>query len=481
MTSTSETDPAMNQVNNSEIDVNELMQKIRKEVASRGYVASPTAPFSFSQPSEISLVSNYIEDLLTNAESRSHVRSKWPDKLNRFPFKATAGIRRILLKAINFLFKEQRTVNLSLIQALRESVKLNRQAAEQISDLNRQILDLNKQTPDLNVKILDLSGKISDLNRHIPDLNRQIPDLNRQILDLNRQILDLKGQILDLNGQLVLINRHIQDTDKRTLTNDIYIKNDLIQQKRLTTMFLEEAHKRLPIPFTTDELQDLAQEEQHQLDAFYVAFEDQFRGDRETIYERLKVYIPVLEAANMDYEAQILDVGCGRGEWLDLLHSCGYKAKGIDINRVMLEQCKARGFEVTESDVVEYLKSSPDASLGAVTGFHIIEHLSFDDLMKLFSETSRVLKQGGVAIFETPNPQNLLVSSNNFYIDPTHRNPLPSELISFLLKYIGFSSVEIIYLHSFDDSVKIAGTDTIIQRFNEYFYTSQDYAVVGIK
>ena len=429
----------MNQANDNEIDVDELMQKIRKEVASRDKISSPTASFFFSQPSEINLVSNYIEDLLTNAESRSHVRTKWPDKLNRFPFNLTGGLQKILLKAINFLFKEQRTINFALIQALRESVKLNRQATEQILGLNRQISDLNGQIPDLN------------------------------------------GQISGLNGQLVVVDRHIQDIDKRTLTNDVYIKNDLIQQKRLTTMFLEEARKRLPEPFTSDELQNLAKEEQHALDAFYVAFEDQFRGDRKSIYERLKVYIPVLEAAGVDYETQILDVGCGRGEWLELLCSCGYKAKGIDINRIMLEQCRARGFEVTESDVVQYLRSLPDNSLGAVTGFHIIEHLSFDDLMKLFRETSRVLKQGGIAIFETPNPHNLLSGGINFYVDPTHRNPLPSELTNFLLEYIGFSSVETIYLHPFDDDTKLEGTDVIIQRFNEYFYTSQDYAVVGIK
>jgi O-antigen chain-terminating methyltransferase len=254
-----------------------------------------------------------------------------------------------------------------------------------------------------------------------------------------------------------------------------------MQQKRLTTMFLDEARKRLPEPFTKDELQNFVNEEQHALDAFYVAFEDRFRGSREDIYERLKVYIPVLEAAKVDREAQILDVGCGRGEWLELLHSLGYKAKGIDVNQVMLEQCRDRGLEVTESDVVQYLQSSPDNSLGVVTGFHIIEHLSFNDLMKLLSETSRVLKQGGMAIFETPNSHNLLVGGNNFYIDPTHRNPLPSELTKFLLEHIGFSSVKIINLHPFNDDIKLKGTDEIIQRFNDYFYGSQDYAVVGIK
>ncbi len=326
-----------------------------------------------------------------------------------------------------------------------------------------------------------MNGQVSDLNGQVSDLNGQVSDLNGQVSDLNGQVSDLNGQVSDLNGQFIVVSSRIQSIDTRTLTNDVYIKNDLNQQKRLTTMFLDDARKRLSETFTKDELENFFNEEKHVLDAFYVAFEDEFRGSREDIYERLKVYIPILEAANVDREAQILDVGCGRGEWLELLNSFGYKAKGIDLNRVMLEQCQVKGLEVTESDVVQYLQSLPDGSLGVVTGFHIIEHLSFNELMKLLSETWRVLKQGGMAIFETPNPHNLLVGCNNFYIDPTHRNPLPSELTRFLLEYIGFSSVEIVNLHPFNDEVKLKGTEEVIQRFNDCFYGSQDYAVVGIK
>ena len=415
----------MNETNKNQVNVNELMQKIREEVASRNSLLSPTVPSSFSQASEIDLVANYIEDLLTNAESRSHVRTKWPDKLNRFPLNLTGGLRKIVLKAINFLFKDQREVNFALIQACGELVKLNRHATKQVSDLN--------------------------------------------------------GQVSDLNGQVSDLNSRIQDIDTRTLTNDVYIKNDLVQQKRLITMFLEEAKKRLPEPFTREELQNFVNQEQHALDAFYVAFEDQFRGSREDIYERLKVYIPVLEAANLDREAQILDIGCGRGEWLELLHSFGYnKAKGIDINRVMLEQCQARGLEVSESDVVGYLQSLPDESLGAVTGFHIIEHLPFESLIKVFDETRRVLKSGGIAIFETPNPENVLVGSNTFYTDPTHRNPLPSSMIKFMAESRGLDKVIIMELHPHPEHLNISGSE-LTERFNKHFYGSQDYAMVGYK
>ncbi|HEY9597186.1 MAG TPA: class I SAM-dependent methyltransferase, partial [Cyanophyceae cyanobacterium] len=232
---------------------------------------------------------------------------------------------------------------------------------------------------------------------------------------------------------------------------------------------------------TQKQLQSFVNEEQHLLDAFYVAFEEQFRGSREDILNRLKVYLPLIEEAKVgSQDSPILDVGCGRGEWLELLGESGYTARGIEINKVVVEQCRTRGFDVIESDVIAYLKSLPDATLGAVTGFHIIEHLPLELLIQLLNETRRVLKPGGLTVFETPNPQNILVGSNNFYIDPTHIKPLPSSLIQFLVEHIGFHPVKIINLNPYEDSFKVNGSE-LADRFNSYFYGPQDYAVVGYK
>jgi 2-polyprenyl-3-methyl-5-hydroxy-6-metoxy-1,4-benzoquinol methylase len=116
-----------------------------------------------------------------------------------------------------------------------------------------------------------------------------------------------------------------------------------------------------------------------------------------------------------------------------------------------------------------------------VTGFHIIEHLPFEVLVKLMDETVRVLKPGGVAIFETPNPENVLVGSYTFYLDPTHRNPLPSAVVKFMAEARGLCRVEVMPLHSLEAyRMEEAGLE-ITKRFNEYFYGPQDYAVVGWK
>lgn len=117
-----------------------------------------------------------------------------------------------------------------------------------------------------------------------------------------------------------------------------------------------------------------------------------------------------------------------------------------------------------------------------MTGFHIIEHLPFDIIVKLLDETVRVLKPGGVAIFETPNPENVLVGSYTFYLDPTHRNPLPSAVIKFLSEARGLCRVEIVNLHPYPEAFKVEEADLeVAKRFNEYFYGPRDYAMVGWK
>jgi len=230
--------------------------------------------------------------------------------------------------------------------------------------------------------------------------------------------------------------------------------------------------------------QRLHQEELHDMDALYAALEDEFRGGRREIKERLSVYLPKLMEAGIGSESMpILDVGCGRGEWLELLRERQLQAMGIDLNRVVLAMCRDCGLPVTEADAIEYLRSLPEASLGAVTAFHLIEHLTLPQLLDLLDAAKRALKPGGLAIFETPNPNNMFVSSRYFYLDPTHRHPVPPLLGRFLAEARGFARVEILELHPWPEENHLdtrAGGD-VAARFNECFYGSQDYAIIGWK
>jgi SAM-dependent methyltransferase len=289
--------------------------------------------------------------------------------------------------------------------------------------------------------------------------------------DLERRANDIRADVTSKEERMVELEKTC-----------FQLKATLSLQERRLGLLLEEARKRLPNPLSQDQLQLFAEEERYPLDALYVSFEDQFRGSREDIKERVRVYLPILEQAKLGTdEMPILDVGCGRGEWLALLKEQGMRAQGVDLNRILVEECRQQGLEVGKGDALGYLRSLPDSSLGAVTGFHFIEHLPFDGLIKLLDETVRVLKPGGVAIFETPNPENVLVGSYRFYLDPTHRNPLPSPIVKFIVEARGLCRVAVMPLHPSEvPRVDEAGLD-VAKRFNDHFYGPEDYAVIGWK
>jgi SAM-dependent methyltransferase len=307
--------------------------------------------------------------------------------------------------------------------------------------------------------------------------------------DLEKKVHDMRANVTAVveaqQDDLARMEHGLAEKETRMAELEqtcLRLKTSLTQQERRLSMLLEEARKRLPAPFSQDQLQRIAEEEHHALEALYLSFEDQFRGSPEDIRKRLEVYLPILEEAKLGTdEMPILDVGCGRGEWLALLEEQGMRAQGVDVNRMVVDDCRRQGFEVVAKDAIAYLRDLPDRSLGAVTGFQVIEHLPFEGFVKLLDETARVLKPGGVAIFETPNPENVLVGSYSFYLDPTHRNPLPSSMVKFMVEARGLCRVEVMYLHPSDEPrVDEAGLD-VAKRFNAYFYGPRDYAVIGWK
>ena len=182
-------------------------------------------------------------------------------------------------------------------------------------------------------------------------------------------------------------------------------------------------------------------------DNFYRAFEDLHRGQRSDIMRRLQVYLPfVLPVAKAHPHAMCLDLGCGRGEWLQLLAENSLNASGVDLDLGMLAAAQAGGLQVRQADAIQALKDADDGSIAVVSAFHLVEHLPFESLQELVTQARRVLVPGGLLIMETPNPDNLRVATNNFYLDPSHLKPIPSSLLSFVSEHAGFARTKILGL-----------------------------------
>ncbi len=213
-------------------------------------------------------------------------------------------------------------------------------------------------------------------------------------------------------------------------------------------------------------------------DLFYRAFEEKYRGSRDIIKSRLRVYFPFVQVLLKAYPAgKALDVGCGRGEWLELLGELGFDAVGVDLDNSMLEACRDRNLKVETADAVTFMQGLPESSLCVVSGFHIAEHLPFDLLLQLVQQAFRVLLPGGLLILETPNPENICVGSNSFYLDPTHQRPIPPELLSFLPEYCGFARFKVMRLQ---ESAHLQG-DGQVDLLDVLNGVSPDYAVLAQK
>ncbi|WP_306549229.1 methyltransferase domain-containing protein [Desulfobulbus sp.] len=211
---------------------------------------------------------------------------------------------------------------------------------------------------------------------------------------------------------------------------------------------------------------------------FYRAFEEQYRGSRDLIKSRLRVYLPFITPLVGLYEdAKAVDLGCGRGEWLELLNEAGFQTYGVDLDTGMLAACHEFGLNVETKDAIEVLQELPNASQLVVSGFHFAEHIPFAQLQILVQEALRVLKPAGLLILETPNPENIVVATNSFYLDPTHQHPIPPKLLSFLPEYYGYNRIKTLRLQESPDLI----TSGTIQLNDVLGGVSPDYAVIAQK
>ena len=452
------------------VDVQSIMQEIRERIR-RG-----SAPRDQKQ-NESTLASGPQQPEIRALEDKCRVLRSTQTLVGRLPPEPPTMRGRIgafLVKAVRrslFWYTPQiQAFHASVVDgfeqqvaALKTLAAANQQCLQILEGLSRQVARLSAEVESITRRVETETAAREELTRRVETEAAAREELTRRVEEHSQT-----RQALEASYRQVDMKLH-------------HLRAEVTGQATRISVLLKEARKKISTVSDDSLLRRFSAEDKHALDALYFSLEDRFRGTRDEIKERLRGYLPLLRNKKIGGKGMpILDIGCGRGEWLELLAESGLEARGVDRNRLFVAACKERGLNVSEGDAIEYLGEVPSCSLGAVTGFHIIEHLPLEELIRLIDETVRVLKPGGLAIFETPNPQNVLVACHNFYIDPTHRNPLPALTVQFLLEARGLCDVEILYLAPYPESFKVRdGGPEIMQRFNDYFYGPQDYAVIG--
>jgi len=354
--------------------------------------------------------------------------------------------------------------------AAADSARQLAELREALADLGTVVAARERAEDVLTEQLRVRDDSIAALNLALTARQREHTALSEQW----RSLHDCTGEI----GQRIDLTRDALAALARRVT--AAQAGIAAQERRLVT--LGEAALRTSIdqpPDGSATTVALLDESAHALEALHVSFAERFRGSADEIRERLRVYLPDVHAVGGASPGLVLDLGCGRGEWLSLLAEEGIAARGVDANRLLVAQGRAAGLAMIEGDVLQHLAVQPDASTDVVTAFHLIEHLSFPQLVALLDHAVRILRPGGLLILETPNPDNVLVGSGLFYLDSAHRHPLPSPLLRFLAEARGLGDVEVRPLHPapeydrFDDPSDLAG------RLNGYFFGPRDYAVLG--
>ncbi|MCP5108277.1 MAG: methyltransferase domain-containing protein, partial [bacterium] len=269
---------------------------------------------------------------------------------------------------------------------------------------------------------------------------------------------------------------------KTLLTNFTSLEKSL---ERLTESIENKTPAKPPTPAEQETVQGL-KEIKEQLSPYqYSDFEQRFRGDEEAVKEKLSHYLPIFSAAD-----HILDIGCGRGEFLELLRREGKEAEGIDISLSMLRAAEEKGLKCRKDDALEYLRQKEDESLGGIFSAQVIEHLEPDYLRDVVLECFRVLKKGSPVVLETVNPLSLFALSNIYFLDVTHRKPLHPEYMRYLLESSGFDNVTVSYQGELQEERLMEVSpetpaakefNTNVDKLNKLLYASPAYAVTGTK
>jgi O-antigen chain-terminating methyltransferase len=206
----------------------------------------------------------------------------------------------------------------------------------------------------------------------------------------------------------------------------------------------------------------------------YGRFAERFRGSEEYVRQGQRFYVPMFAGCR-----SVLDIGCGRGEFLELMREVGVAAQGIEQGAELVELCRSRGLEAEEADLFAYLADQPETAFDGIFCAQVVEHLPPDRLPEMVRLAASRLERGGVLAIETPNPGCLAIYATHFYLDPTHHRPIPHALLSFYMEENGLGGIEV---HQRSPAVEsMPALQSVPAEFRDEFFGGLDYAIVGRK
>lgn len=431
--------------------------------------------------------------------------------------KGWAGTRvaGLVWRLVGPLFERQQAFNSSVVDHINRNLGVQRETQRAIASTlaylrdrlvelqafeSRLLVYLQQMTPYLDTKDYEFNG----LSVRRDEDARELADL------LDHRSVALAGAISGVGDELakrwesMVVREQRYEARSAALTAAHDDLRQVLASVQQATNAIKREFERLrsapsaveraaqeptatPMP-VAGSVQDASHFEQARastIDAYkYVGFEDRFRGSREDIQVRLEEYVPFFDGAS-----DVLDLGCGRGEFLDTLTARGITCRGLDLNREMVEVCRARGLRVDEGDALTFLNNLPDGALGGLIAAQVVEHLQPDYLLSLIDVAYHKLRPGSRIILETINPACWFAFFASYIRDITHVRPLHPDTLSYFVQASGFQRVNVRFRAPYPDHEKLqpvqladAAGQTLnanVEKLNRLLFTFMDYAVIG--
>jgi SAM-dependent methyltransferase len=396
-------------------------------------------------------------------------------------------LRRIVLGTQPDLWHRQRLFNLYLLQTVERAIAVERRLPRNEERLDQVESELARHGPELQKVQGELAG---DLRTTRDELIRDI----NAVYDTLMGHLKAQTQFLESHHDRVTLLEKFQSQafdELRRHLDGLYARLDqridaYRRESRHLWAELQALLAALDAAGSPLRVARAAQERD------YVELEARFRGEESDIERRVDPYLEILEG-----RGPVLDLGCGRGEALEVLARRGVAGRGVDANAEMVARCREKGLEAEEGDLFEALGRAEPGSLGGVLSLHVIEHLPAESLDTLVKLAWRALREGGVLILETPSPLSLVVAARNFWIDPTHRRPVHPATLRHTFEQAGFDPVERVDLQPFAAADRLPEIPTeglpaelapLVERIHRVrdeldglLFGYQDFGMVGYK
>lgn len=360
------------------------------------------------------------------------------------------SLKRMVARALDWHIRDQVEYNRAVVRsldAILEALDENNRALAALADINarwsQSRAEWERNLTDVETRFLrtvaELSASFQVRTAHMESAARDL--IKTQHADFSRALWDNVKQV------------------RAELERTIHTELRLIRQRAAIEPqpALPAAQAAVPLPSID-----------------WLHFAERFRGTEECVKEKQRFYLPYFAGCR-----EMLDIGCGRGEFLELAKEAGITARGIDLNAESVALCRSKKLDAEETDLFVHLDGLPERSLGGIFCAQVVEHLPPARLPEMLRLACARLATGGVLAIETPNPECLAILASHFYLDPTHHRPVPPQLLSFYLEEFGMGAIEIHRLSPAAESMP--ALNALPEDFRQAFFGALDYAIIASK